>query len=116
MVADAGILGGYTVTSHHVTLPVVRKSHPEVNWVSGVRYVDDGRFISSAGVPSGIDATLYTVQRFFGRAAADETARRIGYPHTRFLDDPTRVVSDDMDTAALPNLFRLGRRRIGLLL
>lgn len=65
---------------------------------------------------SGIDATLYTVQRFFGRAATDETARRIGYPHTRFLDDRTWVLLTDNDTVALPNPFRVGRTKIGLLL
>jgi putative intracellular protease/amidase len=115
MVADSGILAGRTVTSHHVTLPVVRKSHPEVNWVTGLRYVDDGRFISSAGVTSGIDASLYTLGRFFGRAAAEETARRIGYPHTRFLDDPSWIFDASNDAVALPNLFRLGRATIGLL-
>jgi transcriptional regulator GlxA family with amidase domain len=115
MVADSGILAGHTVTTHHVTMPVVLKSHPEVHWVNGLRYVDDGRFISSAGVTSGIDATLYTVGRFFGRAAADETARRIGYPHTRYLDDPTWVVPADSDTAMLPNLFRFSRTKMGLL-
>src|SRR3712207_4106882 len=70
MVADAGILAGHTATTHQeLTLPLVRKTHPEVTWVEGVRYVDDGRFISSAGVTSGIDATLYTVGRFLGREA-----------------------------------------------
>ena len=78
MVADAGLLAGRTVTSHHVTLPEVRQRHPEVNRVSGRRYVDDGRIISSAGVTSGVDATLYTIGRFFGRPAAGETALRLG--------------------------------------
>jgi hypothetical protein len=67
-------------------------------------------------VTSGIDATLYTVQRFFGRDAALDTAARIGYPHTRFLDDPTWVLPGDSDTATLPNLFRFGRTKIGLFL
>jgi transcriptional regulator GlxA family with amidase domain len=57
------------------------------NWVAGVRYVDDGRFISSAGVTSGVDVSLDTVQRFLGRDAALETAQRVGYPHTELLDD-----------------------------
>jgi transcriptional regulator GlxA family with amidase domain len=116
MVADSGILAGHTATSHHITLPVVTKDHPEVTWVTGVRYVDDGPFISSAGVTSGIDASLYTVQRFLGRDAALETAQRVGYPHTDFLDDRTWVLPPDNDAAALPNLFRFGRTRIGLFL
>src|SRR5205823_3629584 len=92
------------------------QTHPEVNWVRGVRYVDDGNVISSAGVTAGVDATLYTLQRFFGRAKALETAARVGYPHTQFLDDPTWTVPAYSDAAFLPNLFRLGRARIGLYL
>ena len=88
MVADAGILAGHTATTQPtIMLPLVRMTHPEVNWVEGVRYVDDGRFISSAGVTSGIDAVLYTLGRFHGREAALETARLIRYPHTRFVAD-----------------------------
>jgi hypothetical protein len=97
-------------------MPYVVPNHPEVNWVPGVRHVDDGQVISSAGVTAGVDATLYTVQRFFGRATALETAARIGYPHTRFLDDPTFEVPAYSDAAFLPNLFRLGRAKIGLYL
>jgi AraC family transcriptional regulator, transcriptional activator FtrA len=114
--ADAGLLAGHTATTQQLTMPYVVPTHPEVTWVRGARYVDDGQVISSAGVTAGVDATLYTVQRFFGRAKALETAARIGYPHTRFLDDPTFEVPAYSDAAFLPNLFRLGRAKIGLYL
>jgi putative intracellular protease/amidase len=116
MVADSGILAGHTSAIHHVTLPRIRESHPEVNWVDGVRYVDDGAFMSSAGVTSGVDAALYVLQKWFGRETALATAQRIGYPYTEFLDDRTWTVPADSNTAFLPNLFRLGRDKIGLYL
>jgi putative intracellular protease/amidase len=116
VVADSGILAGHSATSQALMLPQLTRTHPEVNWVRGVRYVDDGQVISSAGVTSGVDATLYTLQRFFGRDKALETAARVGYPHTQFLDDPTWTVAEYSDTAFLPNLFRLGRTKIGLYL
>jgi transcriptional regulator GlxA family with amidase domain len=116
VVADAGILAGHRATSQALVLPTLTQTHPEVTWVRNVRYVDDGRFISSGGVTAGVDATLYTLQRFFGRTAALETAARIGYPHTQFLDDPTWNVPAYSDTASLPNLFRLSRAKIGLYL
>ena len=81
-----------------------------------MRYVDDGRFISSAGVTSGVDSTLYTLQRFLGREAAEETARRIGYPHVRFLDDRAWAIPGDSETAAFANLYRFDRTQIGLYL
>ncbi|MFN0072698.1 MAG: hypothetical protein ACKVVP_14540, partial [Chloroflexota bacterium] len=85
------------------------------HWVRGVRYMDDGRFISSAGVTSGIDATLHTVQRFLKPAAADVTTQPIGYPHTRFLDNRTWEIHGNSDVATLPNIFRFSRTQIGLL-
>jgi putative intracellular protease/amidase len=116
MVADAGVLTGHTATSHHNTLPVVTRTHPEVNWVSGVRYVDSGQFISSAGVTSGLDATLYTLAREFGRDVADRTASEMGYPYTQFLDDPTWIVPTPTTLPLLPNAFRWDPTQIGLLL
>lgn len=116
MVADSGILDGHTATSHHTILRGVKQTHPAVDWVSGVRYVDDGRFISSAGVASGVDATLYTLQRFIGRDGALATARRIGYPHTEFLDDRTWEVPAESDLVTFPNLWRADRTQIGLFL
>jgi putative intracellular protease/amidase len=116
VVADAGVLAGRRATSQALMLPALAKTHPEVAWVSGARYVDDGSVISTAGVTGGLDGTLYTVQRFFGREKALETAARIGYPHTRFLDDPAWDAPAYSDAGWLPNLFRLGRTRIGLYL
>ncbi len=116
VVADAGLLAGHTATTQQLTMPYVVPAHAEVNWVRGVRYVDDGQVVSSAGVTAGVDATLYTVQRFFGRAKALETAARVGYPHTQFLDDPTWDAPPYSDSAWLPNLLRFGRSKIGLYL
>lgn len=120
MVADAGLLNGRQATSHHTMLPVLEKSHPEARWVRGLRFVEDGRFISSAGVTSGVDATLYTLQRFIGREATLETARRVGYPHTRYLDDPTWNLPGNNPAAVVgdrllvPNSFRWERTDIGM--
>src|SRR5581483_11864884 len=49
VVADAGVLEGQTATTHHFSMLLAQRTHPEVQWVHGQRYVDSGRFISSAG-------------------------------------------------------------------
>jgi putative intracellular protease/amidase len=116
VVADAGVLGGQSATTHHDTLPVVEKSHPEVQWVHNRRYVDSGQFISSAGITSGVDASLYTLERFFGRDVADQTAQAMGYPHTRFLDDPTWLVPSNNIVQTLPNAYRMHPTQIGMVL
>jgi transcriptional regulator GlxA family with amidase domain len=118
MVADAGLLAGQRAASHHTMYPILEESHPEVSWLEGLRFVDDGRIVSSAGVTSGVDASLYTLQRLFGRQVALDTAARMGYPHTRFLDDPTWVFTDARSRfpAVMPNAFRTDRTEIGLVL
>jgi putative intracellular protease/amidase len=116
VVADAGILAGHTATTQQVAMPQIAAAHPEVRWVQGVRYVDDGQVISSAGVTAGVDASLYALQRFFGRETALATAARIGYPHTGFLDDPAWDAPAYSNASFLPNLFRVGRTTVGLYL
>jgi putative intracellular protease/amidase len=118
MVADAGLLAGHRAVSHHTLYPYLPKWHPEVTWTPGLRYVDDGRFISSAGVTSGVDATLHVLDRLFGRQTAMHAALQMGYPHTNFLDDPTWnfTVVQTLLPAIMPNAFRGERTQIGLVL
>lgn len=116
VVADAGVLGGQTATTHHLRLSAVERLHPEVQWVRGVRYVDSGQFISSAGVTSGVDATLYTLGRMFGREVAEQTAQAMGYPYLRFLDGPTWTQRGLSPVPLIPNFYRLDRTDIGLVL
>jgi AraC family transcriptional activator FtrA len=86
--ADTGLLAGRSATTHHYTFADIAKAHPNVTLVHGVRYVEDGNLISSAGVTAGVDATLFVLKRMLGREVALDVAEQIGYPHARFLDDP----------------------------
>ena len=67
-VADAGVLSGQTATTHHRRCRW-SETDPSRGQLGArrQRYVDSGQFISSAGVTSGVDATLYTLGRMFGR-------------------------------------------------
>ena len=43
------------------------------------RFVDNGKFITAAGVSAGIDAALHVVERLNGRDAAKQVARYMEY-------------------------------------
>jgi putative intracellular protease/amidase len=117
VLAQTGLLDGRRATSHQSVLRIAPGAHPEVRWVSGLRYVEDGNIISSAGVTSGIDATLFTLQRMLGREAAVEVARELGYPHLAYLDDPAFEVPRGYGLAAyLSGAFRWRTAAIGLAL
>jgi putative intracellular protease/amidase len=79
--AAAGALDGHNATSHWFRLDGLGEKHPRVRWQRGVRYVDDGSVVSTAGVLSGIDGTLRVVERFAGRSMAAYAARAVGWRH-----------------------------------
>ncbi len=74
VLAQAGIFDGLRATTHHSFYDVFARAYPRVQLVRGQRYVDNGRVASAGGLTSGIDLALHIVARYFGEAAADETA------------------------------------------
>jgi putative intracellular protease/amidase len=80
VLADAGLLDGRPATSHWLGLIGLRRDHPEVRWRDGVRYVDDGDVITSAGVLRGIDGSLRVIERLRGPAVAAQAARAVDWP------------------------------------
>ncbi|MFB9993794.1 DJ-1/PfpI family protein [Deinococcus oregonensis] len=86
--ALTGLRDGQAATSHWGDLGRLKRLHPQVNWVTGQRYVDRGPLFGSAGILSGIDAALHVVARLSEQAVALNTAQTLQYPATRFLTSP----------------------------
>jgi AraC family transcriptional activator FtrA len=117
--AHAGLLDGITATAHWGDLPKLEKQYPEVRWVRGVRWVDHGRLVMSAGITSGIDASLRVIERLAGEAVARRVAGEIRYPNAHFAKDPAapQYSLRPADFILLGNAaFRAGRRHIGVAL
>ncbi|MCX4553787.1 DJ-1/PfpI family protein [Streptomyces sp. NBC_01387] len=70
LLAAAGLLKGRRATSHWLALPTLSTFGAEP---TGERVVTDGKFITAAGVSSGIDMGLTLV----GRIAGDEHAQAV---------------------------------------
>lgn len=75
ILAEARLLAGLNATTHHSALDELRKNHPEANWQDNIRFSDNGKFIISAGVSSGIDASLYIIKQRFGNDISRQVAR-----------------------------------------
>jgi putative intracellular protease/amidase len=114
--ADTGLLSGRSATTHHLTFSVMEQQHPDVRLVRGVRYVEDGNIITSAGITAGVDATLFTLKRMLGREAALDVAEQLNYPHTRFLDDPAYAPPVAGTPSMLLSGFQLGDSQLGVAL
>jgi transcriptional regulator GlxA family with amidase domain len=79
ILARLGLLDGRAATTHWAALPRLRSGFPKVQVQTGVRFVDTGRIVTTAGVSAGIDGALHVVQRLLGDDVAWETARYMQY-------------------------------------
>lgn len=79
VLAKTGVMAGKDVTTHFGALEGLRKAVPEARVQSGRRFVDNGSFVTTAGVSAGIDGSLHLVARLLGRVVADRTARYMEY-------------------------------------
>ena len=79
LLAKAGVLDDVTVTTHWEDLADLQASFPNVHVVDGVRWVDQGNVVTSAGISAGIDMSLHIVERFQGRQLALQTARQMDF-------------------------------------
>lgn len=74
MLAEDGLLDGKTATTHHYFQQSLQKKYPAVRFVTGTRFVDNGKIATAGGVTSGIDLALHIVARYYGNETAQVTA------------------------------------------
>jgi len=85
LLAAAGLLADDArVTTHWEDVTGLRAAHPALNVqaAAGLRWVDGGRIVTSAGISAGIDMSLHLVERLAGRALAERTARQMDFAWT----------------------------------
>lgn len=79
VLASAGLLDGMDVTTHHGAIDLLRETAPKARVREGVRFLDNGKVIVSAGISAGIDMSLHVVERLLGQEMAEETAGYMEY-------------------------------------
>jgi transcriptional regulator GlxA family with amidase domain len=85
ILAAAGVVRTERMTTHWEDIADLRRQWPALEVKDGVRWVEDGRFISSAGISAGIDMSLHLVARLASPELAERTARQMDY---RWLKNP----------------------------
>jgi transcriptional regulator GlxA family with amidase domain len=78
ILASAGLLNGKRATTHWAAFDELR-AFPQVT-VEHLRYVRDGKIITSAGVSAGIDMALYVTKELYGAKLCEDVANDIEYP------------------------------------
>lgn len=116
VLASAGLLDGRPAAAHWLRIGPYEERYPQVDWMRGQRFVDDGDVVTTAGILSGIDGTLHLVERLAGPAAAANAAAPIGWRHYR-ADPPVTPAVRLPDPVAIVNAgYRWNPDSIGVLL
>ncbi|MGB0369786.1 MAG: PhzF family phenazine biosynthesis isomerase [Opitutales bacterium] len=80
ILAAAGVLKGLCATTHSSAQVDLAENYPEVIWDFSKRFHDNGKWIISAGVASGIDAALYWLGNTFGESRRRDVAQAVEVP------------------------------------
>lgn len=88
VLAYSGLLDGKPAATNHAAFGWVTGFGPKVLWDNVSRWVDAGRYVTSAGVSSGTDMAFYLVQRLAGRAVAESAAMQAEYDWHRDPQQP----------------------------
>lgn len=83
VLAASGVLQRGPVTTHWEDADDLARRFPALQVHTGVRWVDQGAIVTSAGISAGIDMSLHLVARLAGMALAERTARQMDFSWTR---------------------------------
>ena len=79
ILAEAGLLDGRSATTHWMDLDRLSSEFPAIQVKRDVKFVDEGRVLTSGGIAAGIHMALHLVSRWAGMDIARSTARRMEY-------------------------------------
>ncbi|PCF94348.1 AraC family transcriptional regulator [Vreelandella nigrificans] len=77
LLADAGLLEGQRCTTHHTLIEQLQAKAPTAKVQSDCIFIEDDRYLTSAGISTGIDTILYWLTRVCGHSLALAVAREM---------------------------------------
>ncbi|GLX80178.1 glutamine amidotransferase [Thalassotalea insulae] len=79
LLAEAGVLSGLKVTTHWQDIANLQARYSDVEVCSDLRWLDQGKIITSAGISAGIDMSLHLIERLYSRQLATQTAKQMEF-------------------------------------
>lgn len=79
VLGQAGLLNGKKATTHQLSCDRFQERFPQIQVQKGIRIVDEGRIVTSAGATSGINMALYLVERFMGKENAESLSNALEF-------------------------------------
>jgi len=78
ILAATGILENKMATTHFGVMEYL-KQYKSINTIENVRYVLDGKVLTTAGITSGLDGALYVIEEILGKEIADNISNILVY-------------------------------------
>lgn len=78
VVAGTGLFDSHRATSHYSNEKMRATLFPNVKWQKNIRYVADGKVVSSAGVSASMPTSIALVEAIAGPAKAAQVAHDVG--------------------------------------
>ena len=88
LAAKAGLLAGYSCTTHHASCNSLSRIVPSAKVLADRLFVEDRTRLSSAGITAGIDLMLHLIARWCGPDIAAKVARTLVVYMRRGPNDP----------------------------
>lgn len=77
VLAECGLLDGLACTTHFKKTKALQQLYPQIKVVENILYTDQNGIYTSAGIASGIDLTLYIIEKLKGSYFANKVAREL---------------------------------------
>ncbi|WP_445506211.1 DJ-1/PfpI family protein [Niallia sp. 03190] len=79
LLGKAGLLNGKKATTHWASYERLKNEFPEVDVIKNVKFVDEGKIITSGGISAGITMAFHLVEKLVGEEQKIQTANRMEY-------------------------------------
>lgn len=79
LLGKIGLLDNLKITTHHEVIADMRMIVPSAMIEENVKFVDNGKILTSAGISAGIELSLYVVAKLFGKEVANKAAAYMEY-------------------------------------
>jgi putative intracellular protease/amidase len=115
VLANAGLTRGHRVTGNWSTYKSRVSTYPDTQWVKNVRYVADGKIISSAGISAAMPTSIALVEAIAGTERAEALAKSlgVGYWGPKHDSDVFGFTAGD-GASAISNAVFHSRQQIGV--
>lgn len=79
LLAQADVLKTNRVTTHWEDIDDLQSKFKNLDVLQNVRWIDEGKNVTSAGISAGIDMSLHIVERLCGSELAELTAKQMDF-------------------------------------